>query len=204
MQTLVFYSSKGGAGKTTLCVHSAVAAAATGSVAVLDVDPQGSAMAWASARSAEAPVVVACTPGRVREAIQAAKEDGYDFCFVDAPPHALGAARDLMAVADWVVVPVRPSVLDMAALPQAGKLIAESKRPALLVLSAARPRMAELGEVRRSLEAGYPWPVAETVIHDRAAFARALATGLAAGEFEPQGAAAMEIRQLWQEVKALL
>jgi len=204
MQTLVFYSSKGGGGKTTLCVHAAVAASATGSVAVLDCDPQGSSMAWAGARQAAAPVVVPCSPGRIREGIEAARDDGHVYCFVDAPPHALGAARDLLAAADLVVIPVRPSVLDLAALPQAAALVVQSGRPAVLVLSAARPRQAELEEVRRALETGYPWLVLETAIHDRLAFARALASGQAVSEFEPTGAAAREIKQLWRELRAQL
>lgn len=205
MHTLAFYSSKGGAGKTTLAVHVAVAAqTAGGSVAVLDADPQGSSLAWASARESETPVVVGCSPGRIREALSAAREDGHTHALIDPPPHALRAARELLAVADLVVIPVRPSVLDLAALPQAAQLVLESGRPAVLVLSAARPRMAELSEVRRALENGYPWPVAETVVHDRAAFARALASGQAVAEFEPSGTAALEIRNLWRELQAIL
>ena len=53
MNVIAFLSQKGGSGKTTLSVHTAVAAEATGErVCVIDADPQESATAWASAREA--------------------------------------------------------------------------------------------------------------------------------------------------------
>jgi cellulose biosynthesis protein BcsQ len=42
--------------------------------------------------------------------------------------------------------------------------------------------------------------VAETVIHDRRPFSRAIQTGRAVGEFEPEGKAAKEIDALLTEV----
>ncbi|MCL4825249.1 MAG: ParA family protein, partial [Anaerolineales bacterium] len=48
MKTLVLASQKGGAGKTTLAAHIAVAAelAGAGPVVLIDTDPQGSLSAW--------------------------------------------------------------------------------------------------------------------------------------------------------------
>jgi cellulose biosynthesis protein BcsQ len=59
MKTLAFLSQKGGSGKTTMAVHTAVAAREAGAqVVVIDTDPQQSATVWSEARKADAPVVV--------------------------------------------------------------------------------------------------------------------------------------------------
>jgi cellulose biosynthesis protein BcsQ len=58
MKTLAIISQKGGAGKTTLFVHLATAATLSGhSVAIIDLDPQGTAASWGDRRRADAPEV---------------------------------------------------------------------------------------------------------------------------------------------------
>ena len=47
MKTIAIISQKGGAGKTTLSVHLATAAALAGhNAAIIDLDPQGTAASW--------------------------------------------------------------------------------------------------------------------------------------------------------------
>ena len=47
MKTIAILSQKGGAGKTTLAVHLAVAAERDGkTTALIDLDPQASAASW--------------------------------------------------------------------------------------------------------------------------------------------------------------
>ena len=59
MKTIAILSNKGGAGKTTLAIHIAVAAEqASKRAVVLDLDPQGSATTWGEVRDDEAPAVV--------------------------------------------------------------------------------------------------------------------------------------------------
>ena len=66
MNVIAFLSQKGGSGKTTLSVHTAVAAEATGErVCVIDADPQESATAWASAREAGTPIVATAQAGEL-------------------------------------------------------------------------------------------------------------------------------------------
>ncbi|WP_333673579.1 ParA family partition ATPase [Elioraea tepidiphila] len=206
MRAIAIAGQKGGAGKTTLAVHLAVTAQASGlRVGVIDADPQGSASAWASARPAEASplTVAALTGGDVRRGLEAARADGLDLVVVDTPPHASAATASALPGVDLVLLPVRPSVLDLAALPAALALVDAAQVPALLVLSAVPARCAEEPEVRRALaEAGRA--VAETTIHDRADFRRALATGRAVAETAPGSPAAREIRGLWRELAGYL
>ena len=59
MRTIAVVSQKGGAGKTTLALHIAVAAELAGySTVLLDMDPQGTAEAWSDWREEAPPVVI--------------------------------------------------------------------------------------------------------------------------------------------------
>ena len=59
MRTLSLVSQKGGAGKTTLSLHLAVAAHMAGfSVAIADLDPQVSAWKWSERRKGEPGAIV--------------------------------------------------------------------------------------------------------------------------------------------------
>ena len=56
MKVLGLLSRKGGSGKTTIAIHLAVMAQASGRrVLLIDLDPQGSAAAWWQARSEATP-----------------------------------------------------------------------------------------------------------------------------------------------------
>ncbi|UNW14387.1 ParA family protein (plasmid) [Xanthomonas phaseoli pv. phaseoli] len=86
MKTVAIAVQKGGAGKTTIAVHLAVAAQQAGlRVALADTDPQGSAKAWAETRSDSTLEVVAITSANVGAAVAAAAEEGYDLLIVDTP-----------------------------------------------------------------------------------------------------------------------
>jgi chromosome partitioning protein len=51
MKTIALVTEKGGAGKSTIAVNLAVAAQRQGkAVAVIDIDPQGSALLWSKYR----------------------------------------------------------------------------------------------------------------------------------------------------------
>ena len=63
MKTVAIISQKGGSGKTTIAVHLAVCAErAKKRIAIIDLDPQGSALEWFNRREAETPEVVRAVP----------------------------------------------------------------------------------------------------------------------------------------------
>lgn len=202
MKTIAIAVQKGGSGKTTIAVHLAVAAQQAGlRVALADTDPQGSAKGWAETRKHSTLEVVAITSANVGAAVQAAAEEGYDLLIVDT--HASAGIAAALEHADLALMPVRPSLLDLAAAPASIRLLQASGKPGAFILSSAPIRASETREVEREL-ASTGIPVLETVIHDRTAYRRALAYGQAVGEFEPAGKAAFEIRTLWREVHTLL
>lgn len=201
MQTMAFLAQKGGGGKTTLAVHTAVAAVEDGeAVVVIDTDPQKSATVWSDIRPQEAPFVATAAAADLGRVLDAAKQERMTLAIVDTAPHAAPDARRIARAVDLVVIPVRPSAFDIAAVGSAVDIVRAAGVQAVFVLSACPFRSREIAETR-ALLAEYGLPVAPVEIVDRRAFARAVATGRAVTEFEGDGKAAGEIRALWAWLK---
>ena len=201
MKTIALLSQKGGAGKTTLAVHLAVAAAEAGErVVVVDTDPQRSASMWASNRQAEAPIVAAASVGDIDRMLAAATGDGMTLAVIDTAPHAAPDTARIARAAGLIVIPCRPTAFDLAAVEASVRIVQAARARAVLVLSACPPRAPEIAEAREALSA-YGLPIAPDEITERRAFSRAIASGRAVTEFEGEGKAAAEIRSLWAWLK---
>ena len=119
MRTVALISMKGGSGKTTATVHIAVAAAQQGrNVALIDTDPQQSTVRWGDRRAAALPVVLTVPPSRLAAELQRCADAGTDLAIIDTPPRAGSdnAAQAAAKVADLVLLPCGPSVLDVEAV----------------------------------------------------------------------------------------
>src|SRR3954447_20047398 len=93
MRTLAVISQKGGAGKTTLAIHLAVAAQqAKRTSAIVDLDPQASATSWKDLRTEETPVVVSAQAARLKQVLDTASKEGVNLAIVDTAPHSESAA----------------------------------------------------------------------------------------------------------------
>lgn len=208
MRSIAVTAQKGGVGKTTLTIHLAVAAARAGErVLVLDADPQGSCVTWATLRDDEEPHVERIEPPDVAERLRRAATEGVTIAVVDTAPRASTSLAALLRAVDYALVPLRPQVLDVATLGQSLAIVAAAKRPGAIVLNACPPRAPEIAETRAAL-AGLDLPLAPVEVAERRAYGRALASGLAVVEFEPRGPegkpgpAAAEMAALWDYVKA--
>src|SRR5690242_18893136 len=120
MQTLALVCQKGGAGKSTLAIHLAAEAVAHGRrTLLLDLDPQASAAKWGDRRKADAALdvdVAVDSAARLDAALAQAKREAYDLAVIDTAPHADQAALRVARLADFVLVPVRCSILDLDAV----------------------------------------------------------------------------------------
>jgi len=195
MKTIALISQKGGAGKTTLAVHLAAAAAERGRVLLMDIDPQGSAMEWANRRGDKAPDVTATHPATIGKEIERARAEGYDLVILDTAPHADHVALQAARAADMVVVPCRPATFDIAAISATLDLCKLANKQSVVVLNAAPIRSKVVDEAADAVrERG--GTVSPVVIRQRVAFQHCLIDGRTAAEFEPDGAAASEIAEL--------
>ncbi len=114
MKVLGLLARKGGAGKTTLAIHFAVMAQASGKrVLLVDLDPQRSSAGWWRARDAETPQLVETEPDKLRDILDAARADGIDLVVLDTRPSVEADAVQVAMLADVIVVPTRPAILDL-------------------------------------------------------------------------------------------
>jgi chromosome partitioning protein len=198
LKTLAILSRKGGAGKTTLTVHLAVAAEQTGAaVAVFDLDPQASAALWGDRREGQSPAIVAAQAPRLSALLAQARAQEAELVILDTPPHADGIAAEAAAHADAVLIPCRPSAFDLDAIGASVKLARAAGKPVYVVINAAPPVGTEADEMRAALDAAGV-PVSPIVIHQRKAFAAFIQEGKTAIEREPRSKAAKEVRDLLQ------
>jgi chromosome partitioning protein len=200
MNTLAFLSQKGGSGKTTLAVHTAVTAMEAGErVLLADTDTQGSALMWGMARAAHSivrnipPQIVKATAGDISAL---SKSDGFSLLVVDSAPHTAPEAARIAQSADMAIIPCRPTAFDITAIEPTVNLVRAAALRAVFVLSACPHRAPEIEETRDFLTR-YGYPIFPGQITERRSFARAVASGRAVTEFETHGKAADEIRSLW-------
>ena len=201
MQVIAIVSQKGGVGKSTLAVHLATEANAQGQrVLLLDLDPQGSAMEWASRRGDLPPDVSGANPASIGKEIERAKSENYDLVVIDTAPHADHAALQAARAADIVAIPCRPSTFDIAAISATLDLCKLANKQAVVVINSAPIRSRVTTEAEEAIvEKG--GKVSTVIIRQRVAFQHCMITGQTAAEFEPNGAAAREITQLLASLK---
>ena len=199
MRTVAVISQKGGAGKTTLALHIAVAAELAGySTVLIDMDPQGTAEAWSEWRKEAPPTVVPAKTATLGRTLERAAGHGAEFAVIDTPPLAEAEARAAAKAVDLVLVTVPPQRLRSA-------LDKDHNRPDPICGEA---RLRDFQRGPRCGRAAYAettelvneigMKVAPIRISERAAFRHSTGSGQAAQETEPQGKAAAEVDALWR------
>lgn len=197
---------KGGSGKTTLAANLAVAWSLDGkrSVAVLDVDPQGSLGEWFERREERMgedrtglTFRTASGWGAKREARSLARD--HDLVVIDTPPHADLELRSAIENAALVVVPVQPSPADLWATEATLEAAAKERVSALMVLNRVPPR-ARLTEEMAAALREFAAPLAATRLGNRVAYSEGFKVGGAPVELRASSPAAEEVRALAAEV----
>ena len=200
MKTLALISQKGGSGKTTLAVHLAVCAIQEGkAVALIDLDPQASCLDWFQARDTQNELAaIQAKAEQLPELLKQAKKGGVDLVILDTAPHSDNSAALTAKLADFVLVPCRPSRPDMKAVASTVAILQRAKARYSIILNAV-PLGSRTLEAQEVLK-GQGFNVMNISISRRVALDYALDDGRSVHEYEPEGKAAQEIAELYQTI----
>ncbi|MBE9636604.1 ParA family partition ATPase [Salipiger mangrovisoli] len=199
---------KGGSGKTTLSANLAIGFVAQGkSVALVDIDPQGSLGRWFMTRLERDPEAAGGLEFATSSAWGVTYEcrklaASHDVVIVDTPPKADSDLRPALRAADLVVVPVSMSHLDLWATEGVLDLARRENRSALVVLNRTRPGTRLSGEIAEAVQA-MDVPIAAAQLANRVGYAEAFGRGQGAAEGRKTPARA-EIAALTAEVAEAL
>jgi len=201
MYVLVLASQKGGSGKTTLSGHLAVEAeqAGIGPVALIDCDPQGSLSEWWNSRSAPTPHFVKVGLLELSDALAQLSQAGFRLAVIDTPPAITSSISKVVAHADLVIVPTRPSPHDLRAVAATVDIAERHEKPLIFVVNGATPRARITGEAAVALS--QHGTVAPVIVHHRVDFAASMVDGRSVGEVVPKSQSAREVRELWTYVQ---
>ncbi len=203
MKNWAIVSQKGGSGKTTIAINLSIAATQAGkSVMLVDASPQRSAVKWANIRGTGSPEIVASIAPDLPKLLAGAERSGTGLAIVDTSPHADRDCIEICRKADTVIVPVRPSILDIVTVRETLQLIERAGRRSrtVIILNGVAPQTPEGKDAADVLaQMGKVLPV---WLGERVDFRRALADGKGVMEFAPNSKAAQEIKALYAAIEA--
>ena len=202
MFTIAVVNQKGGSGKSTLAQCLAVAAYLDDKgVAILDIDPQGSAYKWAQRRKEKDPnpVVKSVTPANHEDEWQSMKNADADLVIFDTPARLSDHTIGPIELADLVIIPTKTTMKDLERVKATYDLIQKTSDRArtFIVVNQTRPQAGRLDEPMKYLTTR-GFAVCPYSLGYRVAFEDADEDGKTPQEIEPQGKAAAEIQSVYR------
>jgi chromosome partitioning protein len=204
-KVITIAQQKGGAGKTTVAAHIAIALHQKNyKVLLVDIDPQASLTTWYNVRKENQEKnkndieLISVAGWRVDNEITKLK-DIYDFIVIDSPPHTEAEAKSAIRSADMIITPIQASPTDIWATEATTLLAEKEKKPLYLLLNRLSPNSKITSEITKGLK-----NLLKTTLGNRVAFAACLLEGKCVTETSPGSVAAKEVKSLTEEVLKLL
>ena len=198
-------NQKGGAGKTTFATSLAAFYSLEGArVLLVDADPQGSSLAWSSARDLD-PLfpVIGMAKATLHKDLPAVARN-YDVTIIDGAPRVEALGRAAIIASDLIVIPVQPSPYDIWAAADTVDLVNEARtfKANLKCVFAINRKIANTAISRSASKAlaGFGIPVLRGLTQ-RVIFAESAGRGMAVMELEPDSMASKEIARLAADIK---
>ena len=205
MKVISIVNQKSGVGKTSIAVNLSYGIASHGHrVLLIDADKQGSVKEWYGIVSEEKAFdVLHYDKDTLYKDIEALSK-GYRYVVIDSPPGMESVTKSIMTVSDLVIIPVRPSILDIWSSKEIIELIKQAKKEVnrklkTKLLVSQRAVGTRIGSEARDSLSEYGVPIFETEIHSRIAYVEAMLNGQAVMEYDPKSEAAREIINLTVE-----
>lgn len=196
---------KGGVGKTTLSLNLAGYFAHLGErVLVVDADPQGSSLAWSTARDDTSPFMVIgkAVPNIHKDLPEIAT--GYDRVLIDGAPGVNGLIRSCLLASDFVLVPVQPSPFDIWACADAIEQVYEAMtfKDNLKAAFVINRKISNtiIGKKVFKAFSEQEFPVMESAIHQRVVYAECASIGKTVFDVSDAKSAQLEITRLANEI----
>lgn len=194
MPIISLSSTKGGVGKSTIALNMAVQLASMGEgVSLIDSDPQGSVMRWASVREQRSegarPVFVASAMGRALEEM-ARERSERGMVIIDSAGVVNERSRAVIGLADYALTLSNNAPLELwevkTMLDVVGLVERREKRriPSLLLLNRVHPSTRDFSDVAEYLEGSMALPshIFDTIIRERASYKQSILEGKGVAE----------------------
>ena len=207
MHVICLLSQKGGAGKSTIVQSLAVCANQHGQNAlIVELDPQGTLKDWSHRRKDDQPKVHQTLPQSIGEVLDDARQRGVDWVFLDTPGHHNPTAIAATPYADVILIPCKiVSMKDVDAILPTIAEAERAKKPVYVLMNQVPPNAPKLVRKRQvGIQKNQKIKVLSLALSRRADFEYCDAQGLSAAEYNPGGAAAAEIEQLFRLVQAII
>lgn len=202
---------KGGSGKSTITMNLASELARQKKdVMIVDTDRQSSTAEWATERirnQSTLPEIFCVQKYNEIHTTLLDLNKRYEYVLVDTAGRDAPELRSAMIVANKLLIPVRPSQLDLNTIPDMQKIVQESKlvNPNLLTLAVlsmapTNPIVNEAKEAQEFLAEFPSITLLKTIVRDRKIYRDAVSEGLGVVEIDKTNESARKAKKEIQDL----